>query len=87
MNRAFTDGAGAVRSQLREQNSWWWLKVLEVIRLLLAEGWFLVAIRGSHRQFKHPSRPGRVTVAGQPSDTHAPGSLKSITRQSGVSLP
>ncbi|MFM7456732.1 MAG: type II toxin-antitoxin system HicA family toxin [Vulcanococcus sp.] len=46
-----------------------------------------MAIRGSHRQFKHPSRPGRVTVAGQPSDTLAPGTLKSITRQSGVSLP
>ncbi|MFM8968335.1 MAG: type II toxin-antitoxin system HicA family toxin [Vulcanococcus sp.] len=58
-----------------------------MIRLLLAEGWFLVAIRGSHRQFKHPSRPGRVTVAGQPSDNLAPGTLKSITRQSGVSLP
>jgi predicted RNA binding protein YcfA (HicA-like mRNA interferase family) len=62
------------------------LKVREVIRRLLAKGWFLVAIRGSHRQFKHPSRPGRVTVAGKPSDTLATGTLKSITRQSGVSL-
>ena len=36
-------------------------------------GWVLVAPRGSHRQFKHPLRPGRVTVAGRPSDDLAPG--------------
>jgi predicted RNA binding protein YcfA (HicA-like mRNA interferase family) len=50
-------------------------------------GWVLVATRGSHRQFKHPHRPGRVTVAGRPSDDLAPGTLKSIARQSGMSLP
>jgi predicted RNase H-like HicB family nuclease/predicted RNA binding protein YcfA (HicA-like mRNA interferase family) len=44
------------------------MKVKEVIRLLEGEGWFLVATRGSHRQYKHPVRPGRVTVAGKPSD-------------------
>ena len=50
-------------------------------------GWVLVATRGSHRQFKHPLRPSRVTVAGRPSDDLASGTLKSIARQSGVSLP
>ena len=35
------------------------MKVREIIRLLEDDGWFLIAIRGSHRQFKHPTRPGR----------------------------
>ena len=42
------------------------MKVRDAIRLLEGEGWFLVATRGSHRQYKHPVRPGRVTVAGNP---------------------
>jgi predicted RNA binding protein YcfA (HicA-like mRNA interferase family) len=62
------------------------LKVREVIRQLEQSGWALVATRGSHRQFKHPHRPGRVTVAGKPSDDLASGTLKSIAKQSGVSL-
>jgi predicted RNA binding protein YcfA (HicA-like mRNA interferase family) len=60
------------------------MKVKEVIRLLEGEGWFLVATRGSHRQYKHPVRPGRVTVAGKPSDDLAPGTLNSILKQSGL---
>ncbi|MEB3354116.1 MAG: type II toxin-antitoxin system HicA family toxin [Cyanobacteriota bacterium] len=57
-----------------------------VIKRLEASGWFLVATRGSHRQFKHPIRPGRVTVAAKPSDELAPGTLRSIEKQSGVLL-
>jgi predicted RNA binding protein YcfA (HicA-like mRNA interferase family) len=60
------------------------MKVRDVIRLLEEEGWFLVATRGSHRQYKHPVRPGRVTVAGKPSDDLAPGTLNSILKQSGL---
>ena len=60
------------------------MKVREIIRLLEDDGWFLVATRGSHRQFKHPTRPGRVTVAGKPSDDLAPGTLNSIFKQSGL---
>jgi predicted RNA binding protein YcfA (HicA-like mRNA interferase family) len=60
------------------------MKVKDVIRLLEEDGWFLVATRGSHRQFKHLSRPGRVTVAGKPSDDLAPGTLNSILKQSGL---
>src|SRR5213080_3508986 len=44
------------------------MKVGEVLRMLQADGWYLVATRGSHRQFMHPSKPGRVTVPGKPSD-------------------
>jgi predicted RNA binding protein YcfA (HicA-like mRNA interferase family) len=60
------------------------MKVKDIIRLLEGEGWFLIATRGSHRQYKHPVRPGRVTVAGKPSDDLAPGTLNSILKQSGL---
>ncbi|MDE3231537.1 MAG: type II toxin-antitoxin system HicA family toxin, partial [Chloroflexota bacterium] len=48
------------------------MKVREVIALLEADGWRLVTIRGNHRQFKHPTKPGRVTIAGHMSDDLAP---------------
>ena len=60
------------------------MKVAEVLRLLHADGWYMVATRGSHRQFKHPGKPARVTVAGKPSDDLAPGTLNSILKQSGL---
>ncbi len=60
------------------------MKVAAVLRLLHQNGWHLVATRGSHRQFKHPAKPGRVTVHGKPSDELAPGTLKSILKQSGL---
>lgn len=60
------------------------MKVSEVLRLLLDDGWTLVATRGSHRQFKHPTKPGRVTVPGKPSDDLAAGTLNSILKQSGL---
>lgn len=58
------------------------MKVGEVLRMLQDDGWFLVTTRVSHRQFKHPAKPGRVTVAGKPSDELAPGTLNSILKQS-----
>ena len=57
------------------------MKVREIIRILLDDGWFLAATRGSHRQYKHGAKPGRVTVAGKPSDDVAPGTLASIRKQ------
>jgi predicted RNA binding protein YcfA (HicA-like mRNA interferase family) len=60
------------------------MKVAEVLRLLLQDGWNQVAQRGSHRQFKHPSKLGRVTVPGKPSDDLAPGTLNSILKQAGL---
>ncbi len=56
-----------------------------MIRLLKQNGWQQVVQRGSHRQFHHPTKPGRVTVAGRPSKELAPGTLASILRQSGLS--
>lgn len=60
------------------------MKVRDVIRLLVADGWFLVTTRGSHRQFKHEIKKGRVTIAGKPSDDLAPGTLNSIRKQAGL---
>ena len=60
------------------------MKVGEVLRVLRDDGWYLVTTRGSHRQFKHPTKAGRVTVAGKPSDDLAPGTLNSILKQAGL---
>jgi predicted RNA binding protein YcfA (HicA-like mRNA interferase family) len=60
------------------------MKVHEAISIIKEDGWYLVVTRGSHRQFKHPSKPGRVTIAGKPSDDLAPGTLKSILKQAGL---
>ncbi|MDE2993070.1 MAG: type II toxin-antitoxin system HicA family toxin [Chloroflexota bacterium] len=57
------------------------MKVREVIRLLQQDGWYLVRTRGSHRQYKHPAKPGLVTVAGKPSDDVPAGTLNSILKQ------
>lgn len=57
------------------------MKVREVIKMLEQDGWYLVATRGSHRQFKHPTKPGRVTVAGKQSHDLPPGTLNSILKQ------
>jgi len=60
------------------------MKVSQILRMLHEDGWFLVATRGSHRQFKHHSKPGRATVAGKPSDDLAPGTINSILKQAGL---
>lgn len=60
------------------------LKVSEIIKLIEADGWYLAATRGSHRQYKHPDKPGRVTVAGKPSKELPPGTERSILRQAGI---
>lgn len=57
----------------------------EVIRLIEAEGWYQVAQKGSHRQFKHPTKPGKTTVTHPERDIPV-GTLKSIERQTGVKL-
>jgi predicted RNA binding protein YcfA (HicA-like mRNA interferase family) len=59
-------------------------KISEIIKLIEADGWYLVATKGSHRQYKHPSKPGRVTVAGKPSDTLHPRTERSILRQAQI---
>jgi len=55
-----------------------------VIRLLERDGWVLVRTRGDHRQYKHPEKPGLVTLAGKPGDELAPGTLNSVLKQAGL---
>ncbi|MCD8385574.1 MAG: type II toxin-antitoxin system HicA family toxin [Bacteroidales bacterium] len=59
------------------------LKVSEVIKLLRKDGWVLAYTKGDHRQFKHPDKSGKVTVAGKPSDTLEQDILNSIWKQAG----
>ena len=60
------------------------MKVREAIRLIEDDGWYLVATRGSHRQYKHPRKTGRVTIAGKPSEDLAAGTRSSIMKQAGL---
>jgi predicted RNA binding protein YcfA (HicA-like mRNA interferase family) len=59
------------------------MKISEILAMLKDDGWYLVATRRSHRQFKHPHKSGRVTVPGKPSDDVAPGTKNSIFKQAG----
>ena len=59
------------------------MKVREVLRRLRGENWYLAKTRGSHRQFKHPDKPGKVTVSGHENTDIPEGTLKSIFRQAG----
>jgi predicted RNA binding protein YcfA (HicA-like mRNA interferase family) len=62
------------------------MKVREVIKLLEADGWYLFATKGSHRQYKHPTKLGRVTIAGHIGDNLAPGTLNSILKQAQLKM-
>ena len=59
-------------------------KVRDMIRKLEQDGWILDRTRGSHRQFKHTSKPGIVTIAGKPGDDLARGTENSILKQAGL---
>jgi predicted RNA binding protein YcfA (HicA-like mRNA interferase family) len=60
------------------------MKVTALLRLIESDGWQLARTRGSHRQYKHPTKPGLVTVAGKPSDDLHPKTLGSILKQAGL---
>ena len=60
------------------------VKVSAILSALKADGWELVHCVGSHRQFKHPTKRGKVTVNGKPSDDITHPLLKSIENQSGL---
>ncbi len=57
------------------------MQVRDIIKLIEADGWYRVPAKGGHRQYKHPTKPGRVTIAGHPSHDLAPGTLNSILKQ------
>jgi predicted RNA binding protein YcfA (HicA-like mRNA interferase family) len=60
------------------------MKVREIVKTIEKDGWYHVRTRGSHLQFKHPTKPGLVTVPGRPGDDLAPGTLNSILKQAGL---
>ncbi|MGH3926173.1 MAG: type II toxin-antitoxin system HicA family toxin, partial [Pseudonocardiaceae bacterium] len=60
------------------------LKVRDLIKRVEADGWYQVSQRGSHRQFKHPTKKGRVTIPGKLSWELYPELERSILRQAGV---
>ncbi len=57
------------------------MKVRDLLKLIEEDGWYQVAQKGSHRQFKHPRKPGRVTVAGHPTQEMDKGTLNNILKQ------
>jgi predicted RNA binding protein YcfA (HicA-like mRNA interferase family) len=60
------------------------MKVRDLLQLLKKDGWRLDRTRGSHRQYRHPTKPGGVTVAGKPGDEIPPGTLNSILKQANL---
>jgi predicted RNA binding protein YcfA (HicA-like mRNA interferase family) len=60
------------------------VKIRDLVRLLQQDGWRLARTRGSHHQYKHPEKPGLVTVPGSGNDDLAPGTLNSVLKQAGL---
>jgi len=60
------------------------MKVRDIIKMIEKDGWNLIVTKGDHRQFKHPEKSGRVTIAGHPGDDLAPGTLNSIFKQANL---
>lgn len=67
------------RGQLANQ-----MKFRDLIKQIEADGWYLSRTRGSHRIYKHPGKPGTVTVAGKCSEEVKPKTMSSIRRQAGI---
>jgi len=63
------------------------MKLRDVLKLIEEDGWYLVATKGSHRQYKHSKKPGRVTIAGHLNDDLAPGTLNSVFKQAQLERP
>jgi len=63
------------------------IKVREAVKQIEADGWVMLPRKGtSHRQFKHPTKPGRVTVSGNLNDDLHIKTQRSIERQAGIKL-
>jgi predicted RNA binding protein YcfA (HicA-like mRNA interferase family) len=60
------------------------MKIRDVIKMLDQDGGYLDRTRGSHRQYKHPTKPGLVTVPGKPNDDLAAGTVNSTLKQAGL---
>ena len=60
------------------------MKIREVIKMLEDDGWVRVRTKGSHRQYRHPRKPGTVTIPGHLGDDVRPGTLNSILHRAGL---
>ncbi len=60
------------------------MKVKDVVKMIEKDGWFVARTKGSHRQFKHQTKKGLVTIAGKRGDELAPGTLNSVLKQAGL---
>jgi len=60
------------------------MKVREVIKLIEDNGWYLVRTRGDHRQYKHPTKQGRLTISGNVGREMPPGTFSSVLKQAGL---
>ena len=59
-------------------------KARDAMRAVRRDGWYYVRTKGSHRQYKHPTKPGKVTIPGHPSDDLNPKLWESIMKQAGL---
>ena len=60
------------------------MKVRDAIKMVESDGWLMVRQAGSHRQYKHPTKPGKVTIAGHPATDLAPKTCENILNQAGL---
>jgi len=60
------------------------MKVKEIINLIKGDGWYLVRMKGGHRQYRHPVKKGLVTIAGNLTPEVAKGTIGSILKQAGL---
>jgi predicted RNA binding protein YcfA (HicA-like mRNA interferase family) len=63
------------------------MKIRDLVKMIEDDGWYLVTTKGSHRQYKHRTKSGRVTIAGHPNDDLAPGTLNSVFKQAQIQKP
>lgn len=59
------------------------MRFREIEKIILSDGWQYKGTRGSHYQYTHPSKPGKVTIPNHPGDI-APGVIKRILKQAGL---
>lgn len=81
------DAPHMTRHRGRRAKGYLTMKVREIIRRLEADGWYYVGTKGSHRQYKHSSKPGRVTILGHLNDEPPPKTLASIFQQAQLPRP
>ncbi len=60
------------------------MKYRDIVKTIKQDGWYLKEQNGSHQQYKHPVKLGRVTIAGKPGSDVPEGTRKSILRQAGL---